>query len=105
MPSAVVYFTVTFVPVFISANVLSSTEITVSFTLFLTFLATVISVDDKTLAEMKTGTKVTVKYTTADGKNTAKSVTVKKAGVKKTEPAKPAAAPAEKKAPAKAVGY
>ncbi|MBU4320010.1 MAG: hypothetical protein KJ739_02855 [Nitrospinae bacterium] len=59
---------------------------------------TVISVDDKTLADVKAGDKVTVKYTTADGKNTAKKV-VKKAAAKKmekkaepmkTEPAKPA---------------
>lgn len=51
----------------------------------------VVTVDDKTLAAVKAGDKVTVKYTTADGKNTAKSV-------KKVE-AKPAkkAEPAEKK--------
>lgn len=63
----------------------------------------VVSVDDKTLADVKAGDKVEVKYTTADGKNTAKSV-MKKASAdkkkkneskkeepKKTEPAKPAA--------------
>lgn len=53
----------------------------------------VISVDDKTLADVKAGDKVTAKYTTADGKNTAKKVTVKAAPKKmekKAEPAKPA---------------
>ncbi len=47
----------------------------------------VISVDDKMLAGVKAGDKVVAKYTTADGKNTAKSV--KKAKEKNTEPAKP----------------
>lgn len=55
----------------------------------------VITVDDKTLAEVKAGDKVTVKYATADGKNTAKSVkkaaaakkAEKKAKAKKAEPA------------------
>lgn len=62
----------------------------------------VITVDDKTLADVKAGDTVTAKYTTADGKNTAKSVkkaaaekkTEKKAETKKAEPAK--AAPAKK---------
>ncbi len=69
----------------------------------------VIAVDDKTLADVKAGDKVTAKYTEADGKNTAKSVkkaaakkaVEKKAVEKKAEPAKaaekPAAKPAEKK--------
>lgn len=48
----------------------------------------VMSVDDKMLAGIKAGDKVVAKYTTADGKNTAKSV--KKAEEKKTEPAEPA---------------
>ncbi|MBI5057435.1 MAG: hypothetical protein HZB61_12545 [Nitrospirae bacterium] len=39
--------------------------------------------DMKTLADLKTGEKVTVKYTEADGKNTAKSIDVKAAHVKK----------------------
>jgi glucose/arabinose dehydrogenase len=68
----------------------------------------VIAVDDKMMAAVKAGDKVVVKYTEADGKNTAKSV--KKAEAKpaemekKAEPAKamekkaePAAKPAEKK--------
>ena len=68
----------------------------------------VIAVDDKMMAAVKSGDKVVVKYTEADGKNTAKSV--KKAEAKpaemekKAEPAKamekkaePAAKPAEKK--------
>ena len=56
----------------------------------------VITVDDKTLADVKAGDKVEAKYTTADGKNTAKSVVKKaakmekKAEPMKTEPAKPA---------------
>ena len=45
----------------------------------------VITVDDKTLADVKAGDKVTAKYTTADGKNTAKSVVKKAAAAKKTE--------------------
>jgi len=68
----------------------------------------VIAVDDKMLADVKAGDKVTAKYTEADGKNTAKSV--KKAAAKKAEPVKmekkaepaakpaaPAAKPVEKK--------
>jgi microtubule-associated protein 1 len=68
----------------------------------------VIAVDDKMMAAVKAGDKVVVKYTEADGKNTAKSV--KKAEAKpaemekKAEPVKamekkadPAAKPAEKK--------
>lgn len=64
----------------------------------------VIAVDDKMLAETKVGDQVVVKYTEADGKNTAKSM--KKAEAKpaekmiekKAEPAaKPAEKPAEKK--------
>ena len=54
----------------------------------------VITVDDKTLADIKAGDKVTVKYATADGKNTAKSV--KKAPAEKKAETKPAK-PAEKK--------
>ena len=79
----------------------------------------VISVDDKMLADVKQGDKVTVKYTVTDGKNAAKSVkkAAAKAEKKAAAPAKkeaapapaaaPAAAPAEKKAaPAKkAAGY
>lgn len=57
---------------------------------------TVITVDDKMLADVKQGDKVTVKYMVADGKNTAKSV--KKAAAKAEKKAAPAAAPAEKKA-------
>lgn len=66
----------------------------------------VIAVDDKMIADVKAGDKVTAKYTEADGKNTAKSVkkaAAKKAEEKKAEPVKmekkaePAAKPAEKK--------
>jgi hypothetical protein len=74
----------------------------------------VIAVDDKMMADVKAGDKVTAKYTEADGKNTAKSVkkaAAKKAEEKKAEPVKmekksepakaapaaPAAKPAEKK--------
>ncbi len=61
----------------------------------------VISVDDKTLAEVKAGDKVKATYITADEKNTAKSVkkvdAKKKAETKKAEPAK-APAPAKKPA-------
>ena len=53
---------------------------------------TVISVDDKTLADVKVGDKVKAKYTTADGKNTAKSVIKKTAAAKKAAPAKKAPA-------------
>ena len=57
----------------------------------------VIAVDDKMMAAVKAGDKVVVKYTEADGKNTAKSV--KKAEAKPAEMEKKAApAPAEKKA-------
>jgi len=52
----------------------------------------VISVDDKTLADVKAGDKVTAKYTTADCKNTAKSVIKKTAAAKKAAPAKKAPA-------------
>ncbi|NCO83246.1 MAG: hypothetical protein COW90_09805 [Nitrospirae bacterium CG22_combo_CG10-13_8_21_14_all_44_11] len=52
----------------------------------------VIAVDDKTLADVKAGDKVTAKYTTADGKNTAKSVIKKTAAAKKAAPAKKAPA-------------
>lgn len=64
---------------------------------------TVVTVDDKTkialgkekktLADVKAGDKVTVKYTEVDGKNVAKSVAIKPAAPapeKKAEPAKPA---------------
>lgn len=73
----------------------------------------VIAVDDKMAAEVKAGDNVVVKYTEADGKNTAKSVKKAeakpaekmmekkaepaKAIEKKVEPAKPAEKPAEKK--------
>lgn len=67
---------------------------------------TVISVDDKMLADVKQGEKVTVKYTVTDGKNVATSVKkhVAKAEKKEAAPAKKEAAPAapEKK---KAAGY
>lgn len=70
---------------------------------------TVISVDDKMLADVKQGEKVTVKFTVTDGKNTATSVKKHEVKTEKKEaPAKkeaaPAAAPAapEKK---KAAGY
>ncbi|PIV67036.1 MAG: DNA-binding protein, partial [Nitrospirae bacterium CG01_land_8_20_14_3_00_44_22] len=45
-----------------------------------------------TLADVKAGDKVTAKYTTADGKNTAKSVIKKTAAAKKAAPAKKAPA-------------
>lgn len=71
----------------------------------------VIAVDDKTLADVKAGDKVTAKYTSADGKNTAKAVK-KAAAAKKAEPVKKEepkkAEPAKKAAPAKkapAAGY
>jgi len=64
---------------------------------------TVVTVDDKTkitldkekktLADVKAGDKVKVKYTEVDGKNVAKSVAIKpaaKPAEKKAEPAKPA---------------
>lgn len=62
--------------------------------------------DVKTLADVKAGDKVTVKYSETDGKMTAKSIAIKPAEKKteekkmekKAEPAaKPAAKPAEKK--------
>jgi ribosomal protein S1 len=69
----------------------------------------------KALADLKTGDKVTVKYTEAEGTNTAKSIAIKAAPVKKSEkkaekkaekkeaaPAKKEAAPAPAK---KAAGY
>ena len=72
----------------------------------------VLGVDDKTLADVKAGDKVTAKYTEADGKNTAKSVkkaeakaekkAEKKADEKKAAPAAEKAAPAPAAAPAKA---
>lgn len=59
--------------------------------------------DKKTLADVKVGDKAVVKYVEADGKNTAKSITVeaakaemKKEEAKPAEPAKPAK-PAKKK--------
>lgn len=79
---------------------------------------TVVTVDDKTaitlgkekktLADVKAGDKVTVKYTVVDKKNVAKSVAIAAAPPKKAEPAKPAkpAEPAKPKAPEKKVpGY
>lgn len=65
---------------------------------------TVVAVDDKTkitcgkekktLADVKAGDKVTVKYTEVDGKNVAKSVAIKPAA---PAPEKKKAEPAEKK--------
>ena len=57
----------------------------------------VISVDDKTLADVKAGDKVAAKYTAADGKNTAKTVTIKKAAKKAEKKAKSAKPTEEKK--------
>lgn len=48
----------------------------------------VIAADDKMMADIKAGDKVVVKYTEADGKNTAKSV--KKAAAKAEKKAEPA---------------
>jgi len=69
--------------------------------------------DKKTLADVKAGDKVTVKYTEADGKNTATKVEIMAAPAKKeTKAEKKAATPAKKEAapapaaPAKkAAGY
>jgi ribosomal protein S1 len=60
--------------------------------------------DKKTLADVKAGDKVTVKYTEADGKNVAKSVSIApaKAEEKKAPAAAPAPAPAQKPAAAPA---
>lgn len=68
--------------------------------------------DKKTLADVKAGDKVTVKFTEADGKNTAKSIEIKpalakkeaapKAEKKEAAPAKKEAAPAAAPAPAPA---
>ncbi len=65
----------------------------------------VIGVDDKTLKDVKAGDKVTVKYSSADGKNTAKKVT--KAKAKAEKKAEKKAEPAKKTEPAKkpAAGY
>ena len=63
--------------------------------------------DKKTLADVKVGDKVEVKYTEADGKNTASHVSIKAAPAKKAEKAAPApakAAPAEKAPAKKAAG-
>jgi carnitine O-acetyltransferase len=64
----------------------------------------VIAVDDKTkmpkgktIADVKAGDKVTVKYAEADGKNTAKSVDFKAAKAPKAEAKKAAAPKAEEK--------
>lgn len=48
-----------------------------------------IDTDKKSLADVKVGDKVTIKYTEVNGKNVAKSITVKMAE-KKAEPAAPA---------------
>jgi len=67
--------------------------------------------DKKTLADVKAGDKVTVKYTEADGKNTATKVEIMAAPAKKETKAEKKAATPEKKeaapaAPAKkAAGY
>jgi len=53
--------------------------------------------DKKTLADIKTGDKVAVKYTEADNKNTADAIDIKAAPAKKDAPKAE-----EKKAPAKA---
>lgn len=62
----------------------------------------VIAVDDKALADAKAGDKVTVKYSTADGKNTAKSVTKKEAKKEPTKKTEKKAEPAKKEEPKKA---
>ncbi len=56
-----------------------------------------ITADEKMLKDVKVGDKVTVKYTEQDGKNVAKSITVKPAE-KPAEPAKPAEPTKKKKA-------
>ena len=60
--------------------------------------------DKKTLADVKAGDKVSVKYTEAEGKNMAKSIAIKPAAMmeekkmeKKAAPMEKKAAPAEKK--------
>jgi hypothetical protein len=58
---------------------------------------TVITVSEKDFAAVKAGDKVTVKYTTADSKNTAKTVKKAEAAKKMEKPMKKEAAPAEKK--------
>lgn len=61
--------------------------------------------EKKTLADVQVGAKVTLKYSTADGKNIAKRIIIKKAApdMKEAAPAKQQEAPA-KAAPA-APGY
>ena len=54
--------------------------------------------DKKTLADVKVGDKVTVKYTVADGKNTAKRVDIKAAPATEKAAAPAKAAPAKKAA-------
>lgn len=62
-----------------------------------------INKDKKTLADVKLGDKVTVKYSVVDGKNVVRSIAVKppkpeaKADKKAAEAAKPAAKPAQPK--------
>jgi Cu/Ag efflux protein CusF len=51
----------------------------------------------KTLADVKAGDKVTMKYSEADGKMTAKSIAIKPAEKMMEKKAAPAAKPAEKK--------
>lgn len=51
----------------------------------------------KTLADVKVGDKVTVKYSEADGKMTAKSIAIKPAEKMMEKKTEPAAKPAEKK--------
>jgi ribosomal protein S1 len=57
----------------------------------------VVAADDKMMADVKAGDKVTVKYTEADGKNTAKSVKKAAAKMEEKKTMEPAAKPAEKK--------
>jgi ribosomal protein S1 len=57
----------------------------------------VVAADDKMMADVKAGDKVTVKYTEADGKNTAKSVKKAAAKMEEKKMMEPAAKPAEKK--------
>jgi len=53
--------------------------------------------DVKTLADVKAGDKVTLKYSEADGKMTAKSIAIKPAEKMMEKKVEPAAKPAEKK--------
>lgn len=57
---------------------------------------------DKKIADVKVGDKVMVTYTNTDGKNTAKSVTIKPAPKKTEKAVKKEAAPAKQEVPAAA---